>query len=59
MPAGPLFSYAAIIRIIRPLGTLLIFEITLPLSSTPQDGPRVHCPAHSLSLSYPESTGEH
>ena len=55
---GPLFSYA-ITRIIRPLGALLIFEITLPLSSAPQDGPHVHCPVLSLALLYPGSTSEH
>ena len=57
LQAGSLFSYA-IFRI-RPLGALLIFEITLPLSSTPQDGPNVHCPAHSLARPYPGSTSEH
>ena len=40
--AGLLFSYA-----IHPIGTLLIFEITLPLSSVPLDLPSAHplsCP---------------
>ena len=41
------------------LGTLLIFEITLPLSSAPQDGPHVHCQVLSLALLYPGRTCEH